>query len=215
MLIKVCGMRDADNIRQVEILGPDMMGFICWDGSKRFVPHAPNYLPVKCLRVGVFVNPTLDYVLSRQQEMNFRILQLHGNESPEFCALLCKECNKTNRKVKLMKVFTVASGYPFPKTAAYENVCDLFLFDTKCPTMGGSGKTFDWSALRNYTGARPFLLSGGIGPECLNELRTCFHPRCIGVDLNSRFETAPAVKDVALLAHFISKLRNTNLFKTE
>lgn len=201
-------MRDAENIRQVEALSPDMMGFICWDGSKRFVPRAPGYLPVKCLRVGVFVNPTLDYVMTRQAEMGFQILQLHGNETPEFCAMLRKECNKAGRKVKLMKVFGVAFGCSFPETSEYEGVCDLFLFDTQCKTMGGSGKTFDWSVLSSYTGQTPFLLSGGIGPESLNELLTFSHPSCIGVDLNSRFETAPAVKDAVLLAGFINKLRN-------
>lgn len=201
-------MRDADNIRQVETLSPDMMGFICWENSKRYVPHTPSYLPVNCLRVGVFVNPTLDYVIRRQQEMHFQIIQLHGKETPDFCALLKKECNKEANNVKLMKAFSIAPNKPFPNTSAYNDTCDMFLFDTQCPTKGGSGKTFDWSALNNYTGPRPFLLSGGIGPNCLTALRTFKHPYLAGIDLNSKFETAPAVKNITLLSKFIRNLKN-------
>ena len=208
--IKVCGMRDADNIREIERIGIDLMGFICWERSPRFVGEVPSYLP-KCPRVGVFVNPTLDYVLERCKAFGFSYIQLHGNESPDFCQEVRQQTG-----LKIIKAISIenptgameASPLRGGLVGSYEGIADLFLFDTKCKTIGGSGQQFDWDILQSYKGDTPFLLSGGIGPEDAERLKHWHHPKCIGIDINSRFETAPGIKDVAALAKFTSKLKS-------
>jgi len=134
-------------------------------------------------------------------------VQLHGHETPEFCRSIKEEGLKSGRALQIIKAFGVAPDEPFPHTEDYEADCDFFLFDTRCPTAGGSGRTFDWDVLQNYHGHTPFFLSGGIGPDNANRLRSFSHPAWAGVDLNSRFETTPALKDVGLLADFIKDLR--------
>ena len=193
LLIKVCGMRDADNVRQVEALTPDMMGFICWEGSRRHVSRLPDYLPETCRRVGVFVNPEIGYVQERLKTFRLDLVQLHGHETPEFCRSIKEEGLKSGRALQIIKAFGVAPDEPFPHTEDYEADCDFFLFD--------------WDVLQNYHGHTPFFLSGGIGPDNANRLRSFSHPAWAGVDLNSRFETTPALKDVGLLADFIKDLR--------
>ena len=183
LIVKVCGMRDGENIRRVEALAPDWMGFICWEGSRRHVSGVPDYLPVKCRRVGVFVNPSVEYVDTRIKELE---------------------------PVEIIKAFGIATGKPFPDTAAYEDACDFFLFDTQTPTVGGSGQAFDWNMLSGYQGNTPFLLSGGIGPDSLPPLKDFSHPYWAGVDLNSRFETSPARKDADKLSAFLKALREQN-----
>lgn len=207
LLIKVCGMRDTDNIRQVEALTPDMMGFICWEGSRRHVSRLPDYLPETCRRVGVFVNPEIGYVQERLKTFHLDLVQLHGHETPEFCRSVKEEGLKSGHALQIIKAFGVAPDEPFPHTEDYEADCDFFLFDTRCPTAGGSGRTFDWDVLQNYHGHTPFFLSGGIGTDSTDRLRSFSHPAWAGVDLNSRFETTPALKDVGLLADFIKDLR--------
>ena len=198
-IIKVCGMRDAKNIQEIERIGIDLMGFICWERSPRFVSEVPSYLP-KCPRVGVFVNPTLDYVLERCKAFGFSYIQLHGNESPEYVRQL--------RKWEVIKAFNIASTDDLEQTKAYEGLADYFLFDTKGKSVGGNGEKFDWNVLEDYHGDTPFLLSGGIGPEDAERLKHWHHPKCIGIDINSRFETAPGIKDVAAIAKFTSKLKS-------
>ena len=210
-LIKVCGMRDADNIRQVEALTPDMMGFICWEGSRRHVSRLPDYLPETCRRVGVFVNPEIGYIQERIKTFRLDLVQLHGHETPEFCRSIKEEGLKSGHALQIIKAFGVAPGEPFPRTEDYEADCDFFLFDTRGPTAGGSGRTFDWDVLQNYHGHTPFFLSGGIGPDSTDRLRSFSHPAWAGVDLNSRFETATAQKDVGRLSDFIKDLRGQNI----
>lgn len=207
LIIKVCGMRDAENIRQTERLAPDWMGFICWDGSSRFVDRTPEYLPSSCLRVGVFVNPSIGYVRNKMAQLGLDAVQLHGNESPELCREVKSLYGKDGRSPLLVKAFSIAPDSPFPDTSAYEAACDYFLFDTRCATVGGSGKTFDWQCLEQYKGARPFLLSGGIGEEHAEVLKHFGHPMWAGVDLNSRFELSPALKDTERLGRFILQMR--------
>ena len=207
LLVKVCGMRVADNIRQVEALRPDYMGFICWEGSPRHLTRHPGYLPTACRRVGVFVDPSPEYVAGRVACLGLHAVQLHGHESPQCCHEVKDACLEAGHPVEVIKAFGIAPCKPFPATEAYETGCDYFLFDTRCPTAGGSGRAFDWVVLRNYSGHTPFFLSGGIGPDSLEALRAFAHPAWAGVDLNSRFELAPGVKDVARLAAFIQDLR--------
>lgn len=203
MLIKVCGMREAENIRQVEALGIDWMGFIFYPRSPRFVGEtfieATSEQPVR--RVGVFVNASPEEMIKTARKYKLDYLQLHGNESADDCYALQK------RGFALIKAFSIASEKDLEKTADYEGRVDYFLFDTKCEGYGGSGKQFDWSVLAAYKGSTPFLLSGGIRPESLEALLHFHHPRLAGIDLNSGFETAPGMKDVAKLKGFVGEVR--------
>lgn len=204
MRIKVCGMRDPENIRAVEEqVKPDMMGFIFWKGSKRYVSEVPSYLP-ECTRVGVFVNPTEEEVLQKVTDFGLNAIQLHGQETPEFCRTI-----KEQTGLPVIKAFSIASAADIANTRQYEDTATLFLFDTKCKSIGGSGEKFDWDILQQYKGNTPFLLSGGIGPGDEEKVRRWRHPRWVGIDLNSRFETAPAYKDAEALTSFTRSLSPT------
>ena len=204
MIIKVCGMRDAQNIREVESLEPDMMGFMCWNGSKRYVSARPGYLPDVC-RVGVFVNPTADEVVLKVRELGLNRIQLHGAETPELCRAIHKATG-----LPIMKAIQVAQASDLNACSAFERAdgVDMFLFDTKSSGWGGSGKSFDWSLLDSYDGSNPFILAGGIGPGAEERLVEIEHPKFRGIDLNSRFETEPGLKEISKLSVFINNIRN-------
>ncbi len=204
MIIKVCGMRDGENIRQLERLNPDMTGFICWEKSSRYVRRRPDYLPRTC-RTGVFVNPTVDFLTRKARELELNKIQLHGNESPE----LCRAIYETTR-LPIIKAIAVDDITDIQTYLIYDELpeIDMFLFDTRCTTAGGSGLQFDWDILRHYDGRKPFLLAGGIGPDDVQRVLHLRHPRFAGIDINSRFETAPAIKNITLLADFINAIRN-------
>ena len=192
-LIKVCGMRDAENIREVEALGVNLMGFIFWPKSSRYV---------QCRRVGVFVDASIDDIRQHVADYALDMVQLHGHEAPDFVRSLHADgCSPV-----IVKAFNIATKVDLEAVKPYEGIVDYFLFDTKGPSVGGNGAKFDWSVLADYVGATPFLLSGGIGPDDAARVRNFSHPRCIGIDLNSCFETAPAVKDTAALSRFLSQL---------
>lgn len=201
MIVKVCGMRHPDNIREVEKTGTDWMGFICYERSPRFVSSAPAYLPVRSKRIGVFVNADYQTITTRARELKLDYLQLHGSESPDFCQRLHTE------GYKLIKAFSFRKPSELSRTDEYVSYCDYFLFDTPCYGYGGSGQSFDWDILNGYQGNTPFLLSGGIRPESLEALSSFHHPAWAGIDLNSGFETAPAEKDVTALQNFIQQFR--------
>ena len=203
MIIKVCGMRDAENIRAVEALGIDVMGFIFWKPSSRFVGAKPAYLPERCRRAGVFVDASVEDILAAVEDFRLDVLQLHGHETPDAIAALKERVPG----VDIVKSLSIAGSADLEQAAAYESVCDAFLFDTKGRLPGGNGRQFDWSVLRRYKGRLPFLLSGGIGPGDERRIREFNVPGCIGIDLNSRFETAPGLKDVAALKTFIETIR--------
>ena len=202
-LIKVCGMRDPDNIRAVEQLGVDWMGFIFWPGSSRYVSAPPAYLPSHARRVGVFVDATLYDIAAHVRDYGLHIVQLHGHESPDYCREVRSVCGDA---IATIKAFSVANADDLHAAAAYEGAVNYFLFDTRSPLPGGSGRQFDWSILDAYDGATPFLLSGGISPDDLDRLLAFRYPRLLGFDLNSRFESAPALKDLSLLAPFINAI---------
>lgn len=201
MMIKVCGMRDAENIREVECLGIDMMGFICWERSPRYVSEVPAYLP-KCERVGVFVNPSLDEIQKQMEAFEFSYIQLHGSESPEFCKEVREKAG-----CKVIKAISISSEADLALANQYEGCATLLLFDTKCSTIGGSGKKFSWDILSDYRSALPFLLSGGIGPEDAERLSKFHHPKCLGFDINSRFEIEPGIKDTEKIRTFIKGIQ--------
>ena len=199
MITKVCGMRDAQNIRDVEALGIDWIGMIFWPKSKRYVAEVPSYLPEHLKKVGVFVDSTLDDILQHISDYQLDIIQLHGQESPDFAKAL--------KPHTIIKAFNIEKADDLLQTEKYKGIADYFLFDTKGKMVGGNGQKFDWSVLTAYQSKTPFLLSGGIGPEDAESVRSFHHPRCIGIDLNSRFESEPGFKDINQLKTFINKLR--------
>ena len=199
MVYKVCGMRNAENIRAVSALGIDLMGFIFWPKSSRYVSEPPSYLPTDCKRVGVFVDASLEDIRQHIHDYQLDIVQLHGHESPEFAKAL--------KPAIIIKAFNIATAEDLAQTIPYEGIVDYFLFDTKAQLPGGSGEQFDWSVLSQYEGTTPFLLSGGIGPDDAERIKAFHHERCIGIDLNSRFELAPALKDVHQLKEFLKKVK--------
>jgi len=200
MIIKTCGMRDADNIRAVSELGIDWMGFIFWAPSSRYVSEKPTFLPTRQKRVGVFVDARIEEVKSKADEYALDLIQLHGSESPAFCERL-----KANSRQQLIKAFNIATQEDLEQTIPYEGLVDYFLFDTKAKMVGGNGTQFDWSILSAYQGNTPFLLSGGIGPDDAEKVRNFHHPQLAGIDLNSRFELSPALKDIEKLKQFITE----------
>lgn len=206
MRIKVCGMREADNIRAVEELGIDLMGFIFWPGSSRYVSHRPAYLPTKCKRVGVFVDATIDNVMSLVEEYHLDAIQLHGHEMPDYLHALRASCMDTSSNFVIIKAFNVATPEDLVATELYQDLVDCFLFDTKAERVGGNGTKFDWSVLSHYQGKTPFLLSGGIGPDDAEAVKSFHHPQCIGIDLNSRFEQVPGRKDIYKLKLFLQQI---------
>ena len=203
MIIKVCGMREAENIREVEALGIDFMGFIFWPKSSRYVSECPAYLPTQCKRTGVFVNENLDQVRHMAKAYALDVIQLHGSESPEQISHL----SPLTSHLSIIKAFNIATTEDIEATKPYEGIVDYLLFDTKGKTVGGNGEKFDWSVLEAYHGDTPFLLSGGIGPDDAERVRSFHHPKCIGIDLNSRFEIAPGLKDINKLRAFLAKVK--------
>lgn len=201
MITKVCGMREPENIRQVEQLRPDWMGFIFYKNSSRFVPIVPDYMPRSVKRVGVFVDTNKDGILLRTAAFQLDVIQLHGQESPSFV----HDVRTLLPGKTIVKAFSIREKADMLKTQAYEGSCHYYLFDTKCDTVGGSGTSFDWSLLDHYHGQTPFLLSGGIGPDSIPALKQLKHPLWAGIDLNSKFETAPALKDVEKLKAFLAE----------
>lgn len=201
MIIKVCGMKYADNIRALDQLKPDMTGFIFHPSSPRFADAVPEYMPTSSLRVGVFVNSDTDYILYKVREFGLNLVQLHGNESPEQCRAI------RSKGIEIIKAFSLKTGNADTLTTPYDGLCRYYLFDTPCAAYGGSGKTFDWTLTQSYHGKTPFLLSGGIRPNSLEQISSFHHPSFAGIDINSGFETAPGMKDTEAIAEFIKQLR--------
>lgn len=206
MLIKVCGMKEPGNIAAIAVLHPDMLGFIFYPASPRYAgnlpPEAIAVLPPDIRKVGVFVNADESTLLGFVERYNIQIIQLHGTESPEFCRKL------GNRGFRVIKAVGIQEAEDFKGCNKYEGCCDMLLFDTKSPKYGGTGQAFDWKLLENYQGELPFLLSGGISRTDALKIRGFKHSRFAGVDLNSRFEIGPGMKDYQLLSAFVEELRH-------
>lgn len=200
-------MRDPENIREAEKLAIDLMGFIFWHKSSRNVSEIPSYLPTRQKRVGVFVDASIEEVAEKTKEYALDLIQLHGKETPDYIQRLRSLCpQRGDRATAIIKALNIADAGDLAQTAQYEGIVDYFLFDTKSKLVGGNGTQFDWSVLQAYQGDTPFILSGGIGPDDAEKVKNFQHPMCAGIDLNSRFETAPALKDIQLLNHFIGRL---------
>ena len=211
-------MRDADNIRDISALGVDMIGLIFYPPSPRYVQqfssgagiihdYAPD-MGKTPLRVGVFVDDMPQNIVTRVYNYKLDYIQLHGNEPRETLENLRATIDPDiNPNIKIIKAISVSSAEDIKKYKEYVGAADLFLFDTKCKTVGGSGEQFDWQVLQAYDGDVPFLLSGGIGPDDAERIKNFHHPKCIGIDLNSKFEIEPALKDVEKLKQFLVKVK--------
>ena len=211
-------MREGENIRQVAELGVNWIGMIFWDKSPRNVTMIPTYAGIipdrgsdigsfKAKRVGVFVDEMPQNIITRVVNYKLDLVQLHGHETPTLIRNLRRTLDPDIRPgVQFIKAISVSGRNDIAAYKDYEDCVDYFLFDTKCPTVGGSGSQFDWSVLEAYDGDVPFLLSGGIGPDDAERVRNFHHPKCIGIDLNSRFEVEPALKDIQKLKSFLEKL---------
>jgi phosphoribosylanthranilate isomerase len=230
MKLKVCGMKYKDNIEAVAKLQPDYLGFIFYDKSSRFfdseIPNIPNTVK----KVGVFVDEELEIVLKKIKQFNLQTVQLHGNESPNYCSELKTLCHfeqseKSHHGVpqsqisfrddkssaiastlEIIKVFSIKDKFDFSILKPYENVCDYFLFDTKGELPGGNGYVFNWDVLVNYPSTKPYILSGGIG---LNEIekikefrKSTASKHCYAIDVNSKFEIEAGLKDIEELEKF-------------
>jgi phosphoribosylanthranilate isomerase len=235
--IKVCGMRDAENIHQLFQLPIDYIGFIFYEKSARYVELIPDLTaidgvilnhPVNGLRikkVGVFVNANLDFLLEKVEKFGLNVVQLHGKETPQYIEelriknskLRANDVEKVSKdssfiihysslNIEIWKVFSVDDSFDFKETKPFEGLVDKFLFDTKTPLHGGSGQKFDWNVLNNYHGHTPFFLSGGISAADTEGVKNIQHPQFYGVDVNSKFEISPALKDVQMLEKFVGDL---------
>jgi phosphoribosylanthranilate isomerase len=205
MLIKVCGMRDYENISELIKLKPNYIGFIFYAKSKRFVTNFPKIkFPSEIKKVGVFVNEEVNNVVEVVNKYNLNAVQLHGNESPKYCEELKV---LLIRNVEVFKAFSVDDNFDFSKTAAYQKLCDYLLFDTKGKDYGGNGVKFNWQVLENYKGETPFLLSGGISKVDANEIKNISHKAFAGIDINSGFEIKPALKNIANIKQFKQNLQ--------
>ena len=196
-------MKFTQNREAIEALGVDLLGFIFYGPSKRFVGESPELglFDSKKSKVGVFVDENAFEILGLAKNFDFEYIQLHGKENPKTCKIL------RNQGLKILKAFPLDEKFDFKKTKPFEGVVDYFLFDTKTKLHGGSGKKFNWEVLDKYKGETPFFLSGGIGPDDAKSILEIEHPKLIGVDLNSGFEDEPGLKNIEKLQQFINELK--------
>ena len=200
--IKVCGMKFTQNREEVEELPVDMLGYIFYGPSKRFVGEHPNsgLFNSGKPKVAVFVDENAFEIMALAKNFGFEYIQLHGKENPKTCSMLKKQ------GLKIIKAFSVDDSFKFETTEAYGKFVDYFLFDTKTKLHGGSGEKFNWEILEKYTGHTPFFLSGGIGPEDVEQIKAFSHPKLTGLDLNSGFEDKPGLKNIEKLKQFIEAI---------
>lgn len=208
MKIKVCGMKNPENIQALAQLPIDYMGLIFYPKSPRYIQGLKSslldILPDTISRVGVFVNEDISSLLRLIDKYELSVIQLHGSESLEYCSRIKDKYSN----LIIIKAFNVSELADFSKMDQYEDVCDYFLFDTKTSQHGGSGLKFDWNILNEYIGNTPFFLSGGISAEDVEAIRKISHPKLYALDLNSKFELEPGLKNIKLLEQFINQLKN-------
>lgn len=195
-------MRESENISGLLALKPDYIGFIFYEQSKRYVADFPQVeIPSSVKKVGVFVNETIEEIIEKANKYQLDFVQLHGNETPEFCSALSAKKN-----IKIIKAFSVDENFDFSAIKSFEKHAALFLFDTKGNNYGGNGIKFNWELLQNYTGKTPFLLSGGISKNDAAEIKKMKHLAFLGIDINSGFELEPGLKNIKEIKGFKSLL---------
>ena len=206
MNLKVCGMTDFEQLKTLEELGIEFAGLIFYEGSKRFVSNKledqkSQIRNLQIKRVGVFVNARTEDIKEKVKEYGLSYVQLHGDESPEFCEEIKKfipviKAVRINDETKLLN-----------ELRDYEEACDYFLFDTDSKHYGGTGKKFDWQILESVAIAKPFFLSGGIGLQDVTEINAFDHPMFYAIDINSKFEISHGIKDLKQVEAFIQNLK--------
>jgi len=206
MKIKVCGLKEQDNINDIIQLEPHFIGLIFHPSSKRYIGHdsgLQRYLRsvTNVQKIGVFVNETYNTILEHIDTYGLNMVQLHGNESPEYCACL-------SGHIPIIKAFGIDADFDFDQLNYYRDSCAYFLFDTATQDYGGSGKSFDWQLIQRYHLSKPFILSGGISLKNIQEVRQLKHKNLMCIDVNSRFETAPGIKDIQQIKTLIDEFRN-------
>ncbi len=202
MKLKICGMKYPENILEASTMLPDYMGFVFWKPSSRFFDNTLPTLPKSIKKIGVFVNDTLHEIASKITQYQLDGVQLHGNESAEFCQQL------QQYNVIVIKVFSIHDDFDFAILNPYETVCDYYLFDTKGKLPGGNGVAFNWKILQKYSSKKPFFLSGGIDLQNIEAIQN-LHLPIHAIDVNSGFETKPGHKDMnklRLLQHYLNPL---------
>ncbi|MBI3519272.1 MAG: phosphoribosylanthranilate isomerase [Bacteroidetes bacterium] len=206
MNLKVCGLKHQYNIEELIQLPIDYMGLIFYNKSPRFVDSNLSTdfvkkIPKSIKKVGVFVNEEYTSMLKRISDYDLDLVQLHGEESPEMCAEL-------KPYVKVIKAFSINDDFDFSLIEKYQSCVDYFLFDTPTTNYGGSGKIFNWQLLKNYKGTTPFFLSGGINEDYIGKIKQLNIPQLISLDINSKFEIKPGVKNIDQIKQFILKLNS-------
>lgn len=209
MKIKVCGNTEIEQLKQLNDLDIDYAGLIFYEQSPRFVLKKLNGREVKesgisKIKVGVFVNATEEEIMKQVDDFGLNMVQLHGDETASFC-------NRISDQLKVIKAFRITD---FDANVdwlvkEYDEVCDYYLFDKGSAGLyGGTGKKFNWNLLKEYTIGKPFFLSGGIESNDAEALKKFTHPFFYGIDINSRFETSPGVKNIELIKEFVKELKD-------
>lgn len=208
-------MKFSENILETAQLQPDFMGFIFYEKSPRFYSEEaiPEINSVQ--KVGVFVNASEGEIIEKTTKYGLDLVQLHGNESDDFCKKLKEKFSENKLDVQIIKAFSVDENFDFGALKTYEENIDYFLFDTKGNLYGGNGTVFNWQILKNYTLEKPYFLSGGIGISEINQfetfLKTPESKYCSAIDVNSKFEIEPGLKDTKTLEEFKKALYENEL----
>jgi len=202
MVVKVCGINHTENLKNIVNLDIDMIGLNFYPKSLRYI--VDNFIseipfPSHLKKVGVFVNEKIEHIKRIKEIYKIDYIQCHGHESIEYC-------EKVKSFSKVIKVFNIGNKENFNATKDFD-FCDYFLFDTKTKNFGGSGIQFNWNMLQDYDGQVPFLLAGGIGPQDILKIQTINHSMLAGVDINSKFENRPGIKDIEKVNHFITQIK--------
>ncbi len=215
--LKICGMKYPENIVNVAKLQPDYLGFIFFPKSKRYFDGDIPNISDNIKKTGVFVNASIEFVIEKVRKYNLNTIQLHGDESPKYCADLqrtenyLKSDKRNLKQVQVIKVFSVSNDFQSYILNDYEDVCDYFLFDTKGKERGGNGIIFNWKLLNNYPSKKPYFLSGGIGLDAVEDikefLKSDASKYCYALDVNSMFEDKPGFKNIEDLKLFIQDLK--------
>jgi phosphoribosylanthranilate isomerase len=205
--IKICGMMEESNIRELVKVHPDYIGFIFYRESKRFIGEdfssgILDSIPGSISKVGVFVDAGKDYILEKSELFGLKLVQLHGCEP----VTACKEL--FNAGISVIKVFHIDDEFNFDTINPFKPYCKYFLFDTKCSTFGGSSKKFNWDILRKYDNEKPVFLSGGIGNADAGLIKQLDYLNIHAVDINSRFEKEPGIKDISKIKKFIKEFKS-------
>ncbi len=210
--LKICGMKLLENIQEVASQHPDYLGFIFYEKSPRNFESIIPEIPTTIKKVGVFVDASINFVLEKVKKHSLNVIQLHGDESPDYCITLQNNTRvtKDNRDLLIWKVFSIKDQFDFNRLTPYEGIVDAFLFDTKGKEKGGNGYTFDWNALKEYPSKTPIVLSGGIGIneiEKVNEILNTNLP-IQTIDVNSKLEVEPGHKNIKKVKEFIQKTKS-------